>query len=86
MSSRSAAAAAAIGGDGSDGPQPLNTRLKIAIVKSGRTQCAIADALRMSPYRLSRIVRGRQVPTPDEEDRLAEYLNQSRRALFKGVA
>jgi hypothetical protein len=36
----------------------------------------------MSPYRLSRIVTLRQVPTPDEEDRLAEFLKRSRRHLF----
>lgn len=76
-----------VGGDGDDnGTPPPNTRLKVAIVKSGQTQTTLAQQLRMSPWRLSRIVRGRQLPTPDEEDRIAERLNYPRRALFKGVA
>jgi transcriptional regulator with XRE-family HTH domain len=59
-----------------------NTRLKTAMFDYGRQQYAIADAVGMSPYRLSRIVRGRQDPTPDEQDRLAEFLKRSRRHLF----
>jgi transcriptional regulator with XRE-family HTH domain len=65
--------------------QPI-TRLKIAIVKSGFPQRVIAARLRISPFRLSRIVRGRQDPTPDEQDRLAELLDEPRRVLFKVVA
>jgi len=73
-----------VGGDGDDnGTPPPNTSLKIAIVKSGRTQVTLARQARMSPWRLSRIVRGRQLPTPDEQDRLAELLHQSRRTLFR---
>lgn len=65
--------------------QPI-TRLKIAIVKSGFPQRVIAARLRISPFRLSRIVRGWQDPTPDEQDRLAEFLDLPRRELFKVVA
>jgi plasmid maintenance system antidote protein VapI len=57
--------------------------LKIAIIKSGRSQESLASTLRMSPFRLSRIVRGRQDPTPDEEDRLAELLRAPRHLLFR---
>lgn len=61
----------------------INVRLKIAIIKSGLSQNDIADRLHMSVFRLSRIVCGRQAPTADEEDRLAEVLGTSRRALFR---
>jgi hypothetical protein len=56
--------------------------LKLAIVECGDPQWSIADAVQMSRFRLSRIVRERQVPTPDEQDRLAEFLKRSRRTLF----
>lgn len=68
-----------------DTRQPI-TQLKLAIVQSGIPQRRIAARLRMSPFRLSRIVCGRQDPTADEQDRLAEYLNAPRRALFRIVA
>lgn len=61
--------------------QPI-TQLKLAIVESGIPQRLIAARCRMSPFRLSRIVRERQVPTLDEQDRLAEFLRRSRRHLF----
>ena len=62
------------------------TQLKLAIVQSGIPQRLIAARLRISPFRLSRIVRGRQDPTPDEQDRLSEILDEPRRVLFKVVA
>ena len=45
-----------------------NTRLKLAIVKSGIPQGVIAERLKISIYRMSRIVRGRLEPTTDEQD------------------
>lgn len=63
-------------------PRP-NTPLKLAIVEYEQPQFTIAEAIGISPYRLSRIVRGHQVPTPDEQDRLSELLKRSRRHLFK---
>jgi len=69
-----------------DSARPSITRLKLAIVQSGIPQRLIAQSLRMSPFRLSRIVRGWQDPTPDEQDRLAELLHVPRRVLFKVVA
>jgi transcriptional regulator with XRE-family HTH domain len=62
------------------------TSLKLAIVASGIAQGDIAKHLRISIYRLSRIVRGHQAPTADEQDRLAELLRTSRRSLFRGVS
>jgi ribosome-binding protein aMBF1 (putative translation factor) len=61
----------------------FNTRLKLAIIKSGIPQGKIAHHLGISPFRLSRIVRGRQAPTDDEQDQLAELLREPRRVLFK---
>jgi transcriptional regulator with XRE-family HTH domain len=62
---------------------PRHTRLKLAIIASGIPQGDIAKALRISIYRLSRIVRGHQPPTADERDQLADILGQSVRALFR---
>lgn len=63
-----------------------NSRLKIAIMERGVSQTAIAKALGISVFRLSRIVRGRIEPTDDEQDRLSEILEQPRRKLFRVIA
>jgi hypothetical protein len=57
-------------------------RLKVAVVASGIPQHRLAYQLRISPPRLSRLVRGHAVPTPDEEDRLAEAVGVPRAWLF----
>jgi plasmid maintenance system antidote protein VapI len=64
---------------------PIHTRLKLAIVKSGIPQGLIADRLGISPFRLSRIVRGHCEATADEQDRLAELLGEPRRILFRAI-
>jgi len=57
--------------------------IKLAIIKSRIPQFVIAEKLRISIFRLSRIVRGRQQPTQDEQDRLAKILKEPR--LFSGT-
>jgi transcriptional regulator with XRE-family HTH domain len=80
MTRRSAAAAVDHLPLGTTNP---TTRLKIAIIKSGISQGTIAARLRISPFRLSRIVRGRQAPTLDEQLGLAELLKEPHEVLFK---
>lgn len=63
-----------------------NLPLKLAIIKSGIPQGTIARRLRISIFRLSRIVHGRQTPTINEQYRLAEILSEPRQALFREVA
>jgi transcriptional regulator with XRE-family HTH domain len=63
-----------------------NSRLKLAIFERGIKQGDLAARLRISESKLSRIVHGRQTPTDDEQDRIAELLEQPRRKLFRGVA
>jgi hypothetical protein len=63
-------------------PRP-SIHLKIAIIQSRIPQFVIAEKLRISIFRLSRIVCGRQQPTQDEQDRLAKILKEPR--LFSGT-
>jgi hypothetical protein len=56
-------------------------RLKIAIIESRRTQRRVALDTRIAEVRLSAIVRG-QPATPDEQQRLAKYLNRRITDLF----
>ena len=67
-------------------PPPRASRLKIALVERGVTQCELAKRLRISPSRMNRLVHGRQQPTDDEQDQLAEILEQPRRKLFRVTA
>jgi plasmid maintenance system antidote protein VapI len=48
--------------------------IKVAILKSGRQQYQIAQAIGVSEYRLSRYVHGRAKLQPDQEAKLAEML------------
>lgn len=49
--------------------------LRFAIVRTGDTQRVIAADCRVSPVRLSRLVRGRFRMRPDEAQRLAARLD-----------
>ncbi len=68
------------------GLNPRVSRLKLAIVESGIPQSTLAARLRISPFRMSRIVRCHAAPTDDEQDRLAEILQQPRHKLFRVTA
>lgn len=48
--------------------------LKIALLRSGRRQYEIAAKSGISETRLSRIVTGRALPSPDEIERIASAL------------
>jgi hypothetical protein len=63
-------------------PRVHDLRLKIAIIESNRTQRRIALDLRMSEVRLSKIISRREIPTPEEQERLARYLNRAVADLF----
>jgi hypothetical protein len=63
----------------------LNIALKIALLTSGRHQYLVAVDAQLSPTRLSEIVRGRHLPTPDEARRVAAVLGQPQRSLFPRV-
>lgn len=52
-----------------------NLALKIAILRSGATQYALARELDITETRMSRICCGRESPTQAEAARLAEILN-----------
>ena len=61
---------------------PVNKKLKVAVVSSGRPQFEIAVAAGMSETKLSRIVRGRASPTEEEALRIARALEQPPEHLF----
>ncbi len=65
-------------------PTRGNARLRIALIKRGLRQRQIAEYLQITTFRMSRIVCGAADPTPDEQDKIAEVLGMSRRALFGG--
>jgi hypothetical protein len=44
----------------------MRLELKIAILRSGKTQRQVSTESRIPETRLSHIVRGRSVPTPEE--------------------
>jgi plasmid maintenance system antidote protein VapI len=53
----------------------MRVDVKVAIMKSGRHQYRIAQAIGVSEYRLSRYVHGRAALTPQQEQKLAEILS-----------
>ena len=61
---------------------PLNVALKAALFATGRSQRTIARRARMSPVRLSMIVRGHVTASEIEQKRLARVLDMPREALF----
>ncbi len=59
----------------SDPPMPIkNLALKIAILKSGREQRAVAQAAGLHETQLSHLVAGRREPTDAERKALARVL------------
>ena len=56
---------------------PMNTALKVAIVKAGMTQRALARRIRLDEAILSRVVRGKWNLTEPEKARLAKALGSS---------
>jgi transcriptional regulator with XRE-family HTH domain len=60
-------------------------RLKIAIIESRRTQRQIALDTRIGEVRLSKLIMRTEQPTPEEQARLARYLNRAVAELFDVV-
>jgi transcriptional regulator with XRE-family HTH domain len=60
----------------------MNERLKVALLRSGRTQYAVAAAAGMSETRLSRIVVGRAPGTEEERRAIALALGVPLDELF----
>ncbi|ADB50180.1 helix-turn-helix domain-containing protein [Conexibacter woesei] len=58
------------------------TRLKLAIVASGRSQRDVAAAVGISEFKLSRIVNGRAQPDDATRAALARELASPRASLF----
>ncbi len=59
-----------------------NTRLKIAIIESGRKGYEIAHDLNWHPTKVSQIVIGAHRPASDEKRQLATILNKTVGELF----
>jgi transcriptional regulator with XRE-family HTH domain len=60
----------------------MNAKLKIFLAQTGRRQYQIAREAGLSENELSRIVRGRRSPTPDERKKLALVLGVAEPELF----
>ena len=60
----------------------MSTKLKLEIVRSGKRQYEIAHRAGLNETELSRIIRGRRLPTPEERQRLATALDLAERDLF----
>jgi transcriptional regulator with XRE-family HTH domain len=60
----------------------MNAKLKILLTRTGRRQYQIAREAGLSENELSRIVRGRRSPTPDERKKLALVLGVAEPELF----
>jgi transcriptional regulator with XRE-family HTH domain len=56
--------------------------LKLALLRSGEAQYELASRLGIGETRLSRIVRGRVRPTPEERKGIAEELGVPEADLF----
>jgi len=59
-----------------------NTRLKIAIIESGRKGYEIAHQLNWHPTKVSQIVIGAHKPNSDEQLQLAAILDRTVTELF----
>lgn len=60
----------------------LNVALKTALFATGKHQQRVAKAARISPQKLSHVLRGRRVLDDDEKARLAKVLGKSEDELF----
>lgn len=63
----------------------MRFELKIAILKSGKTQREVSVETGIPETRLSAIVRGRATPDAAEQDVLARELSTSPLALFPPI-
>ena len=63
----------------------MNETLKIAILRSGKTQIGLARQLGISESRLSRIVNGWDYPNPVEQHDIAEALGIPLHILFSDI-
>jgi hypothetical protein len=64
----------------------INEALQLAIMRSGFSKTAIChrlEGLRMTPWRLSKIIHGTYEATPEEKKALAKILKTSVRAIFQ---
>jgi transcriptional regulator with XRE-family HTH domain len=64
------------------GENAMNLRLKVEILRQYPTQCDLARDLKVSESLLSKIVRGRHVPSPELRRALAQKLRVSEGELF----
>jgi transcriptional regulator with XRE-family HTH domain len=60
----------------------MNDKLKTYLAQTGRRQYQIAREAGLTENELSRIVRGRRSPTPDERRRLAVALGVAEPDIF----
>ena len=60
----------------------MNLRLKTRIIEKGIRQYDVAQQVRMTETRLSRVITGRIDPTPEEEIKIADALGVPREELF----
>ena len=60
----------------------MNLALKFAMVESGRSQRAIAQAVGMHATKLSQILHGWRVPSDDERKAIAKVLKRKVSDLF----
>jgi len=59
-----------------------NVTLKMAIFKKGLTQRDVAIATKIDESRISRIIRGYEVPTYEVKREIAKFLGMEERELF----
>lgn len=60
----------------------MNVTLKVAIITAGKTQREVAEKSGLRELRVSEIVTGRVIATPDEKRALAKALRSTQSALF----
>jgi hypothetical protein len=61
----------------------MNLTLRVAILKSVRTQTRLAAVTRIPEWRLSKIVNGWQHATPDEQQLISTAVGVERELLFQ---
>ncbi len=61
----------------------MNVKLKVLIAHSGKRQYEVARLAGLNETELSRIIRERRAPTPEERQRLAAVLAVAEPDLFE---
>jgi len=59
-----------------------NIRLKVALMKKGLSQRDLAFGTRIDEPRISKIIRGYEVPTWEMKKSIAKYLEMDEKELF----